>query len=161
MPQIMMFPFPSGGFDFVSSPLLLPFKSIIPPPADVPPGLDPFTFGTETTNLKCPTGGLSTFLWCVHTSNAIIFYFLKQLIGCPKRMGVYLTPSQRVYRLPGVIDPPFLGIDAVSSNFSVAAHHALPLFPTSMHLGLLVNVHKRRFVARTVKSFVAKQHLTS
>jgi Gdp/GTP exchange factor required for growth at low temperatures len=38
---------------------------------------------------------------------------------------------------------------------------ALPPLPPSMHLEPLINVHKQRLVARTVKALVAGQHLAS
>jgi len=84
-------------------------------------------------------------------------------------LGIYLAPLQRVCRLPDLIDPTAptepVGIEPVSGNFSAPAHpevfDALPPLPSSMHLEPLINVHKQRLVARTVKALVAGQHLAS
>jgi Gdp/GTP exchange factor required for growth at low temperatures len=58
-----------------------------------------------------------------------------------------------------------VSIEPVSGNFSPPAHSevfdALPQLPPSMHLEPLINVHKQRLVARTVKALVAGQHLAS
>jgi hypothetical protein len=94
-------------------------------------------------------------------------YSLRELIGM--RVGVYLAPLQRVCRLPDLIDPTapteLVSIEPVSGNFSAPAHSevfdALPPLPPSMHLEPLINVHKQRLVARTVKALVAGQHLAS
>jgi hypothetical protein len=84
-------------------------------------------------------------------------------------LGIYLAPLQRVYRLPDLIDPTapteLVSIEPVSGNFSAPAHpevfDALPPLPPSMHLEPLINVHKQRLVARTVKALVSGQHLAS
>jgi GDP/GTP exchange factor required for growth at low temperature len=84
-------------------------------------------------------------------------------------IGIYLAPLQRVCRLPDLIDPTapteLVSIEPVSGNFSAPAHpevfDALPPLPPSMHLEPLINVHKQRLVARTVKALVAGQHLAS
>ncbi|KAF8261243.1 hypothetical protein EI94DRAFT_1607660 [Lactarius quietus] len=84
-------------------------------------------------------------------------------------LGVYLAPLQRVSRLPDLIDPTapteLVITDPESGNFSAPAHpavfDALPELPPSMHLEPLINVHKQRLVARTVKALVAGQHLAS
>ena len=96
------------------------------------------------------------------------FWSGKALIGYG-RLGIYLAPLQRVCRLPDLIDPTapteIVSIDPVSGNFSPPAHpevfDALPPLPPSMHLEPLINVHKQRLVARTVKALVAGQHLAS
>jgi Gdp/GTP exchange factor required for growth at low temperatures len=85
------------------------------------------------------------------------------------RVGIYLAPLQRVCRLPDLIDPTapteLVSIEPVSGNFSAPAHSevfdALPPLPPSMHLEPLINVHKQRLVARTVKALVSGQHLAS
>ena len=85
------------------------------------------------------------------------------------RAGIYLAPLQRVSRLPDLIDPTapteLVSTDPESGNFSAPAHpevfDALPALPPSMHLEPLINVHKQRLVARTVKALVAGQHLAS
>ena len=82
-------------------------------------------------------------------------------------LGIYLAPLQRINRLPDLIDPTapteLVSTDPESGNFSAPAHpevfDALPALPPSMHLEPLINVHKQRLVARTVKSLVAGQHL--
>jgi len=84
-------------------------------------------------------------------------------------LGIYLAPLQRVCRLPDLIDPTapteLVSIEPVSGNFSAPAHSdvfdALPALPPSMHLEPLINVHKQRLVARTVKALVSGQHLAS
>ena len=84
-------------------------------------------------------------------------------------IGIYLAPLQRVYRLPDLIDPTapteLVSIESVSGNFSAPAHpevfDALPPLPPSMHLEPLINVHKQRLVAKTVKALVSGQHLAS
>ncbi|KAH9958161.1 hypothetical protein BC827DRAFT_1221435 [Russula dissimulans] len=84
-------------------------------------------------------------------------------------LGIYLAPLQRVCRLPDLIDPTapteLVSIEPVSGNFSAPAHpdvfDALPALPPSMHLEPLINVHKQRLVARTVKALVSGQHLAS
>ncbi|KAH9061906.1 hypothetical protein EDB87DRAFT_1682575 [Lactarius vividus] len=84
-------------------------------------------------------------------------------------LGVYLAPLQRVNRLPDLIDPTapteLVSTELESGNFSAPAHpevfDALPELPLSMHLEPLINVHKQRLVARTVKALVAGQHLAS
>ncbi|KAN0141783.1 hypothetical protein V8E53_000245 [Lactarius tabidus] len=84
-------------------------------------------------------------------------------------LGIYLAPLQRVSRLPDLIDPTapteLVSTDPESGNFSAPAHpevfDALPELPSSMHLEPLINVHKQRLVARTVKALVAGQHLAS
>lgn len=84
-------------------------------------------------------------------------------------VGIYLAPLQRVYRLPDLIDPTapteLVSIESVSGNFSAPAHpevfDALPPLPPSMHLEPLINVHKQRLVAKTVKALVSGQHLAS
>lgn len=84
-------------------------------------------------------------------------------------IGIYLAPLQRVCRLPDLIDPTapteLVSIDPVHGNFSPPAHpevfDALPPLPPSMYLEPLINVHKQRLVARTVKALVAGQHLAS
>ncbi|KAH9055883.1 hypothetical protein EDB83DRAFT_2391697 [Lactarius deliciosus] len=84
-------------------------------------------------------------------------------------LGIYLAPLQRVNRLPDLIDPTapteLVSTDPESGNFSAPAHpevfDALPELPLSMHLEPLINVHKQRLVARTVKALVAGQHLAS
>ncbi|KAH9984299.1 hypothetical protein BJV77DRAFT_966244 [Russula vinacea] len=84
-------------------------------------------------------------------------------------LGIYLAPLQRVYRLPDLIDPTapteLVSIEPMSGNFSAPAHpevfDALPPLPPSMHLEPLINVHKQRLVARTVKALVSGQHLAS
>jgi hypothetical protein len=96
-------------------------------------------------------------------------YSSRELIGCPGVLGIYLAPLQRVCRLPDLIDPTapteLVSIDSVSGNFSAPAHpqvfDPLPPLPPSMHLEPLINVHKQRLVARTVKALVAGQHLAS
>ncbi|KAH8980465.1 hypothetical protein EDB92DRAFT_1953933 [Lactarius akahatsu] len=84
-------------------------------------------------------------------------------------LGIYLAPLQRVNRLPDLIDPTapteLVSTEPESGNFSAPAHpevfDALPELPLSMHLEPLINVHKQRLVARTVKALVAGQHLAS
>ncbi|KAI0298477.1 hypothetical protein B0F90DRAFT_1732791 [Multifurca ochricompacta] len=92
----------------------------------------------------------------------------KAAMGVPF-LGIYLAPLQRVSRLPDLIDPTapteLVSIEPVSGNFSAPAHpevfNVLPSLPSSMHLEPLINVHKQRLVARTVKALVAGQHLAS
>jgi Gdp/GTP exchange factor required for growth at low temperatures len=96
-----------------------------------------------------------------------ISYSFRELIGL--WVGVYLAPLQRVCRLPDLIDPTapteLVSIEPVSGNFSAPAHSevfdALPPLPSSMHLEPLINIHKQRLVARSVKALVSGQHLAS
>ena len=94
-------------------------------------------------------------------------YSFRELIGL--WVGVYLAPLQRVCRLPDLIDPTapteLVSIEPVSGNFSAPAYSevfdALPPLPSSMHLEPLINIHKQRLVARSVKALVSGQHLAS
>ncbi len=107
----------------------------------------------------------------VFSLRIFLSYSFRELIGIPTRLcvGIYLAPLQRVCSLPDLIDPTapteLVSIEPVSGNFSAPAHpevfDALPLLPPSMHLEPLINVHKQRLVARTVKALVAGQHLAS
>ncbi|KAI0270524.1 hypothetical protein BC834DRAFT_950330 [Gloeopeniophorella convolvens] len=93
---------------------------------------------------------------------------VKTAAGIPF-LGIYLAPLMRVSKLPDLVDPTapteVVIVDHATNYMSPVTHpevfEALPPLPPSMHLEPLINVHKQRLVARTVKSLVAGQHLAS
>ncbi|KAI0030459.1 hypothetical protein K488DRAFT_26430, partial [Vararia minispora EC-137] len=84
-------------------------------------------------------------------------------------VGIYLSQLHRYSHLPDLIDPTApneaVGIDRSTNNFQTLAHpevfSTLAPLPPSMQLEPLVNVHKQRLIAGTIKSLVAGQHLAS
>jgi GDP/GTP exchange factor required for growth at low temperature len=83
--------------------------------------------------------------------------------------GIYLSQLYRFSQLPDLIDPTAptqaVGIDRTTNSFHTPAHPevfaTLALLPSSMQLEPLINVHKQRLIAGTIKSLVAGQHLAS
>jgi hypothetical protein len=84
-------------------------------------------------------------------------------------IGTYLSELQFYSQLPDLIDPTApnetVGIDRNTNSFQSPAHPevfaTLAPLPSSMQLEPLINVHKQRLIASTIKSLVAGQHLAS
>jgi len=83
--------------------------------------------------------------------------------------GIYLSQLHHYSHLPDLIDPTApteaVGIDRNTNSFHAPAHpevfSTLAPLPPSLQLEPLINVHKQRLIAGTIKSLVAGQHLAS
>ncbi|KAI0052399.1 ras GEF [Auriscalpium vulgare] len=89
--------------------------------------------------------------------------------ACIPFLGIYFSQLRRFSDLPDLIDPTAphetVGVDPISGNFNAPAHPevfaTLTPLPPSMQLEPLINVHKQRLIAGTIKELVAGQHLAS
>ncbi|KAJ4480920.1 hypothetical protein J3R30DRAFT_3287494 [Lentinula aciculospora] len=89
--------------------------------------------------------------------------------ACIPFVGTYLSQLYQYNQLPVLVDPTapneVVTFDPVSSDFSPPAHPQVFLtlapLPSTMHLELLINVHRQRLIAAVIKSLVAGQHLAS
>ncbi|EIM84381.1 ras GEF [Stereum hirsutum FP-91666 SS1] len=88
--------------------------------------------------------------------------------SCVPFIGIYLSPLHRFSQLPDLIDPTApneaSGVDQYG-NLIHPAHpdvfSTLAPLPPSMQLEPLINVHKQRLIAGSIKALVAGQHLAS
>lgn len=88
--------------------------------------------------------------------------------SCVPFIGIYLSPLHRFSRLPDLIDPTAPNEASGVDQYGNLIHPAHPEvfatlapLPASMQLEPLINVHKQRLIAKSIKALVAGQHLAS